>query len=98
MHMPGYIKKALTIFKHNPSKQENQSFPYTPIKYGCRKQYAKSPSSAPPLNQKGNKFIQQACSKFLYFESAADSTLLVPISAVATQSSKPTKDTLAQNH
>ena len=94
--MPGYVKKAITIFNHMPSNPENQPFPHSPIKYGCKKQYAKSPSSSPTLNKKGKKFIQQVCGKFLYLVRAIDSTLLVPISAIAAQSSNPTRDTLAQ--
>ena len=90
LFMPGYIKKALTIFKHSHSKPEYQQFPRTPIKYGCTKLYAKSPSSAPTLAKKDKRIIQQVCGKFLYLGHAVDSTLLVPISAIAAQSSKPT--------
>ncbi|KAL7484778.1 hypothetical protein ACHAW6_010410 [Cyclotella cf. meneghiniana] len=96
LFMPRYITKALTIFNHTPSKTENQPFPHMPIKYGRKKQHAKSPSSAPTLNKKGKKFIQQVCGKFLNLGHAVDSTLLVPISAIVAQSSKPTGDTLAQ--
>ncbi|KAL7486608.1 hypothetical protein ACHAW6_012209 [Cyclotella cf. meneghiniana] len=52
LFMPGYVKKALTIFKHTHSKLENQPFPHMPIKYGCKKQYAKTASSAPALAKK----------------------------------------------
>ena len=40
--------------------------------------------------------IQKVCGKFLFLGRAVDSTLLCPISAIASQSSKPTKDTMAQ--
>eukprot|EP00804_Cyclotella_cryptica_P021214 CCRYP_001507-RE/>CCRYP_001507-RE protein AED:0.24 eAED:0.20 QI:0/-1/0/1/-1/1/1/0/265 len=49
---------------------------------------------APLLNQNGKKFIQQVCSKFLFLGRAVDPTLLCHISAIASQSSKPTVDTL----
>jgi hypothetical protein len=50
LFMPGYVKKALTIFQHKASKAQNQPFRQTPIKYGTKKQYAKSISMAPPLD------------------------------------------------
>ena len=95
LFMPGYVKKALTIFHHKATKAQNQPFPHTPIQYGVKKQYAKTASTAPELDAKGKKFIQQVCGKFLFYGHAVDSTLLVPISAIASQSAKPTQDTLA---
>jgi hypothetical protein len=62
------------------------------IKYGAKKQYAAQESTAPPLDAKGKKFIQQVCGKFLFLGRAVDSTLslLCPISAIALQSAHPT--------
>jgi hypothetical protein len=48
------------------------------------------------LDKTEKKFIQKVCGKFLFLGRAVDSTLLCPISAIASQSSKPTKDTMAQ--
>jgi hypothetical protein len=93
--MPGYIEKALRQFQHpKPKTPQHAPFPTTPIKYGARTQYAKAPSTAPLLDQKGKKFIQQVCGKFLFLGRAVDPTLLCPISAIASHSSKPTVDTL----
>ena len=50
--------------------------------------------TAPPLNEKGKKFTQQVCGKFLFLGRAVDSTLLCPISVIAAQSSTPTEDTM----
>ena len=94
--MPGYVKKALKQFQHELRKQQQQPFPTVPIKYGAKKQYATQESKAPLLDAKGKKFIQQVCGKFLFLGRAVDSTLLCPISAIASQSSKPTEDTLKQ--
>ena len=66
-----------------------------PIQYGAKKQYATKESSAPPLDKAGKKYIQ-VCGKFLFLGRAVDSTLLCPISAIASQSSKPTEDTMKQ--
>jgi hypothetical protein len=96
LSMPGYVKKALKQFQHELRKQQQQPFPTVPIKYGAKKQYATQESKAPLLDAKGKKFIQQVCGKFLFLGRAVDSTLLCPISAIASQSSKPTEDTLKQ--
>jgi hypothetical protein len=48
------------------------------------------------LDNKAKRFIQQACSKFFFLGGAVDSTLLCPISAIASQSSKPTEDMMQQ--
>ena len=94
--MPGYVKKALKQFQHILNKEQNAPYPSIPIKYGAKKQYATQASQAPLLDAKGKKFIQRVCGKFLFLGRAVDSTLLCPISAIASQSSKPTEDTLIQ--
>eukprot|EP00804_Cyclotella_cryptica_P005134 CCRYP_011529-RA/>CCRYP_011529-RA protein AED:0.46 eAED:0.46 QI:0/-1/0/1/-1/0/1/0/318 len=71
---------------------------HTPVKYGAKKQFAKTPSTAPLLSKHGKKFIQQVCGKFLFYGRAIDSTLLVPLRAIASQSFAPTTDTLKQTH
>eukprot|EP00804_Cyclotella_cryptica_P025587 CCRYP_002823-RE/>CCRYP_002823-RE protein AED:0.29 eAED:0.29 QI:0/0/0/1/0/0/2/0/609 len=96
LFMPGYVQKALTIFRHKATHRQNQPFPHTPIKYGARKQYAKGPSTSPKLDKQGKKFIQQVCGKFLFYGRAVDSTVLTPLSAIASQSAEPTKATMAQ--
>ena len=98
LSMPGYIDKALKRFAHQQTKAQHQPFPDVPIKYGAKKQYATQQSTAPPLDQKGKKFIQQVCGKFLFLGRAVDSTLLFPISAIASQSVSPTEDTMRQTH
>jgi hypothetical protein len=96
LYMPGYVKKALIQFGHKLKNKQNQPFPHTPIKYGAKKQYAKEPTKSPPLDAKGKKFIQQVCGKFLFLGRAVDSTILTPISAIASQSANPTENTMAQ--
>ena len=96
LYMPGYVQKALKQFQHIFKKKQNQPFPSTPIKYGAKTQYATEASSAPPTTKEEKKFIQRVCGKFLFYGRAVDSTVLTPISAIASQAAKPTKDTLAQ--
>ena len=97
LSMPGYVKKALKYFGHEkPKKKQDAPFPYTQPDYGARKQYAKEQSSAPQLNKKDKRFIQQVCGKFLFYGRAIDSTVLTPISAIASQQANPTEETMAQ--
>jgi hypothetical protein len=53
-------------------------------------------SKAPLLDGKAKQFIQQVCNKFLFLGRAVDSTLLCPIGAIASQSSKLVEDTMRQ--
>ena len=90
MSLPKYTDKALKQFNNKQKKKENQSYPSVTIIYGSRKQYSTQPSSVPPLDKKGKKFIQQVCGKQV-LGRAVDSTLLCPISAITSQSANPTK-------
>ena len=66
LSMPGYVKKALKQLYHVVKKAQHAPYPSIPIKYGTKKQYATESSTAPTLDDKGKKFIQQVCSKFLF--------------------------------
>ena len=89
--MPGYVKKALKQFQHEtPKKHQNSPFPYTEPTYGATKQYAKEESKTAKLDKKGKRFVQQVCGKFLFYGRAVDSTVLTPISAIASQQAQPT--------
>ena len=95
--MPGYVAKALKQFQHQkPTKNQHAPFPCARINYGAKKQYITQHSQAPALDNKGKKYIQQVYGKFLFLGRAVDSTLLCPISAIASQSATPTEDTLKQ--
>ena len=65
--MSDYIVKPLKQFQYvRQAKQQQQRYPSVPIQYGVKKQYATQQSTAPQLDAKGNKFIQQVCRKFLF--------------------------------
>ena len=99
LSLPGYVKKALVQFGHTvPRKHEDSPFPHTPPDYGAKVQYAKKQSTSPALNKKEKRFVQQVCGKFLYYGRAVDSTVLTPISAIASQQANPTEETLAQTY
>ncbi|KAL7479022.1 hypothetical protein ACHAW6_004772, partial [Cyclotella cf. meneghiniana] len=92
-----YVDTPLKQFQHaRPQAPQHEPFPCVPIKYGTKKQYAKEPSTSPPLDNQGKKFIQQVCGKFLFLGQAVDPTLLCPISTIASQLAHPTMDTLQQ--
>ena len=53
---------------------------------------------APNVNPTEKKFFQKVCGKFLFYGRAVDSTVLTPISAIASQSANPTKETLEHTY
>ena len=61
LSMPNYVTKALKQFKHKLQKKQHQPYPSASIIYGAKNQYAAPQSTAPLLDKKGNKFIQQFC-------------------------------------
>ena len=98
LYMQGYVQRALKLFQHTRTKTQNQPFAHTAIKYGAKIQYDKQELKAPTVNPTEKKFIQKVCGKFLLYGRAIDSTVLTPISAIASQSANPTKETLAHNN
>jgi hypothetical protein len=96
--MPNYVRKALKLFQHDVRKEQNAPYPCAPIIYGAKVQYAKPATNSPLVDAKTKKFIQQVCGKFLFLGRAVDSTLLCPISAIASQSANPTEKTLEETH
>jgi hypothetical protein len=98
LSMPNYAKKALQLFQHKVQKEQHAPHPCTPVVYGAKVQYAKQAAKSPAVNAKTKKFIQQVCGKFLFLGRAVDSTLLCPISAIASQSANPTEETLELTH
>jgi hypothetical protein len=96
LSMPNYVKKALKQFQHIASKLQHSPYPSIPIQYGTKKQFATQELSATLLDDKAKRFIQQVCGKFLFLCRVVDSTLLCPISAIASQLSNPTTDMMQQ--
>jgi hypothetical protein len=82
LFMPWYVKKALTIFQHKQRCQQNQPFPHTPIKYGARKQYAKSKSSAPLLDKNRRSAFKKCVANFFSLD-ALSTVLSLSLSALS---------------
>jgi hypothetical protein len=93
LSMPNYVKKALKQFQHIAGKLQLTLSKRTNSTW-CQEAIRNTgiDSTAPLLDDKAKCFIQQVYSKFLFLGRAVDSTLLCPISAIASQSSKPTTD------
>jgi hypothetical protein len=96
LSMPNYVKKALKQFQHIAGTLQQSPYSSVPIQYGAKKQYATAEFTASLVDAKSKRFIQQVCGKFLCLGQTVDSTLLCPISAIVSQSSKPTEDTMCQ--
>ena len=96
--MPNYVQKALKLFKHKVRKEQHAPYPCAPVIYGAKVQYAKQTTTSPAVDAKTKKFIQQVCGIFLFLGRAVDSTLFCPISAIASQTSNPTEETLEQKY
>ncbi len=90
------MQKALKQFQHKAGKLQHAPYQSAPTQYDAKKQYTTQELKAPLLDNKAKQFIQQLCGKFLILGRAVDSTLLCPISAIASQSSTPTEDTMQQ--
>ena len=90
----GIHRESSKIFQHEIRTKQDQPFSSAPIQYGATTQYAKERSTAPLLDAKGKKCIQKSMWKVLFLGRAVDTTLLCPISAIASQSATPTEDTL----
>jgi hypothetical protein len=96
LSMPNYVQKALKQFQHTAGELQHAPYSIAPIQYGAKKQYTTQELKAPLLDNKAKHFIQQVCGKFLFISRAVESTRLCPISAIASQSSKPTEDKMQQ--
>ena len=97
LSMPGYISDARKRFKHmQPSRRQDSPHLHTQIIYGAKQQFAKALDDAPILSADDKLFVQQVLGTFLYYARAVDSTMLVALSAIASEQAKPTTNTLAK--
>ena len=57
-----------------------------------------TPDGTAFLDKDGKKFVQQVTGTFLYYEKAVDSTMLVALSAIASEQASPTKNTMKKSY
>ena len=93
--MPGYAKKALNKFNHNPPKRpEHALHDWTAPIYGQQtQQRSTQASTAPLLPPYGKQRIQAIVGTFLYYGLGIDSTILVSLNDIGGQKSTATTDT-----
>ncbi len=95
IHMPGYLQKAFTRFKHKMLvKIQNSLHPHIIPQYGAKTQYAKEDNESPPLSKEKTKYIQVVAGTLLYYARAVDATILPSLSSIATEQAKPTQETM----
>ena len=94
LSMPGYCDEALIRFRHELRKIMDQPHKHAVPVYGAKVQYAKTEDKSAKLGKEGTKFIQQVTGTFLYYARAVDSTMLVALSAIASDQASPTEETM----
>jgi hypothetical protein len=95
LSMPGYIKDALHKFQHPlPKRPQYSPHNWTVPAYGQRIQYAPPPDAAPPATAAEITRAQAIVGTLLYNARAVDPTLLVTLSALASQLSTATATTI----
>ena len=93
--MPGYVNTALVRFKYRTlRKVQDQPYQHVIPNYGAKKQYAERPYTAALLDKYGNTFVQQVTGTFLYYAIEVDITMLVAMSALASEQAIQTQNTM----
>jgi hypothetical protein len=95
LSMPGYCIEALQRFRHEcSSRPMDQPHKHVVPTYGAKVQYAKGKDMSPKLGPTDKLFIQQVTGTFLYYARAVDATMLVALSAIASEQASPTEETM----
>jgi hypothetical protein len=93
--MPGYVEKALQEFQHAaPTKAEHQLHRNNEPQYRVKLQLTDPIDTTAPLTESSNALLQKITGKFLYYACAVDPTMLVTLSALASQQTKGTERTM----
>ena len=93
--MPYYIPDALKCFKRDkPKIWQGSPNQHTVPNYGAKQKFAEAESNEPVLGKENKKYIQQVLRTFLYYARAVDPTMLVALSAIASEQASPKKSTM----
>eukprot|EP00804_Cyclotella_cryptica_P028838 CCRYP_008425-RA/>CCRYP_008425-RA protein AED:0.37 eAED:0.37 QI:0/0/0/1/1/1/3/0/442 len=101
-HLVGVLKRYYDVsvdihgkefVKIDTKEKTRLPYPHTEPKYGAKVQFAEYDDS-PDVGKEGQTHIQRVNGKFLWYGRAVDPTTLVPLSALASQQSKPTQNTM----
>ncbi len=92
--MPAYAAKKLVGYEHPyPAKLQLCPYNLNPIKYGQDNQAIDTIDTSLKLDDTSKKHIQKNVQSFLYYARAVDPTILMMISAIASQQAAHTEDT-----
>ena len=92
--MPTYIQESLHKFQHpSPSRPQDAPHAWNQYVYGAAVQYAYQPDTSPLLPPKSINLVQQIIGTLIYYAIVVDPTMIVAISAIASQQSKATQTT-----
>jgi len=95
LSMLGYVPKACKRFQHMlPKTKQDSPYPSVKPNYGAKVQYAKEIDHTRTLNKEEKTFVQQVVGTFLFYGRAIDSTMLMPLSTIASTQAEPTEETL----
>ena len=90
LSMPGYVEAALKRFDVvRADKPTHSPLHYEPIVYGAKVQLTVHDDS-PAVSVADAKFIREVIGVFLYYARAVDSTMLAPLSKLASRQATPT--------
>jgi hypothetical protein len=75
--------------------KRNQTCPYTPAlkQFGTEEQAPLPSDNSPCLDKAGIRHVQQIMNSILYYARAADMTVLMALSTIASEQTKETKKT-----
>jgi hypothetical protein len=94
LSMPGYIKAALRKYQHPaPARPEHAPHTWNPTICGAKKQIVTETITSPTLSNKDINKLQQLTGTLLYYASAVDPTLIIPINVLASEQSTSTNVT-----
>jgi hypothetical protein len=92
--MPGYIAATLQKFKHvSPARPQHSPHRSNAPQYGTKVQLTDPIDTSPCLPDQAIQRIQQIVGTLLYYSRAVDNTLLVALSALASEQSVATTRT-----
>ena len=95
LSMPGYVHEAMKRFQHElPKRLQHSPHQHVAPNYGAKIQYAPEADESRPLTKQEKKIVQQVIGTFLYYGRAVDSTMLVALSAIASEQANPTWNTM----
>ncbi len=88
--MPNYIKKKLQEYGHViPTRIHSRPYHPEPNKYGSEAQAPLPPNATPCLDKAGIKRVQQIVGSILYYTRAVDMTVLMGLSSIPVEQTKP---------